>query len=283
VPSIAARIAGQMLCIFAAVTLGFVAQMAGLSGLQHARAQHVEYAELRQSLARATISVNGLDPKGRLLVPGTPIALIEIPKIGVKEVVGEGTSGGSLTSGPGHRRDTVFPGQVGVSVIMGRRAAYGGPFSSLRELQAGDQIKVTTGQGIATFSVTDVRYSGDPQPEPPDPGIGRLTLVTADGPPYFPTDAIRVDADTVTPAFQTVPPPVNAQGLTDAEQAMAGDKTALMPLVLLSQLLLLSTALIVWVRYRVGRWHAWVIGVPVLTSLGLTVADEIARLMPNLL
>ena len=32
----------------------------------------------------------------------------------------EGTSSGTLMSGPGHRRDTPFPGQAGVSVIVGR-------------------------------------------------------------------------------------------------------------------------------------------------------------------
>jgi sortase A len=39
----------------------------------------------------------------------------------------------------------------------------------------------------------------------------------------------------------------------------------------------------VWVRFSVGWWRAWVIGLPVLVVLGLSVFDEIAALLPNLL
>ena len=80
--------------------------------------------------------------------PGTPVAALSIPRLGLDQaVVVEGTSAQDLTLGPGHRRDTVLPGQTGVSVIYGRRVSFGGPFEHLMQLQVGDVITTTTGQG----------------------------------------------------------------------------------------------------------------------------------------
>jgi sortase A len=67
---------------------------------------------------------------------GTPVALLEIPRLGLREVIVEGTSSDPMMSGPGHRRDTPLPGQVGTSVIAGWRATYGGPFRSIDQLRA---------------------------------------------------------------------------------------------------------------------------------------------------
>jgi hypothetical protein len=173
----------------------------------------------------------------------------------------------------------VLPGQVGVGVVMARRAGYGGPFSRLAELRRSDVLKVTTGQGEHMFRVLDVRHANDPRPAVPAKGEGRLTLVTADGPPYLPSDVLRVDAGLVTPAAASsgVLP---AYALPDAEQAMAGDNGALVGWGLV---LVLAACGVVYTYQWLGLWQAWVIGVPVLGALGLTVADNIASLLPNLL
>jgi LPXTG-site transpeptidase (sortase) family protein len=94
------------------------------------------------------------------------MAVLEIPALDLHEVVFEGTTSGVLQDGPGHRRDTVFPGQEGTSVIMGRQATYGGPFGRLDVLQPGEPFTITTGQGAHTYHVTGVRREGDPQPPP---------------------------------------------------------------------------------------------------------------------
>ncbi|MGL1488971.1 hypothetical protein ACSTJG_24295, partial [Vibrio parahaemolyticus] len=57
----------------------------------------------------------------------------------------------------------------------------GGPFGHLTRAKAGDVITVTTGQGIATYLVEDVRHVGDPFPPSLQPGEGQLTLVTSEG------------------------------------------------------------------------------------------------------
>ena len=51
----------------------------------------------------------------------------------------------------------------------------------------------------------------------------------------------------------------------------------------LAVLLVAAAVVTVWVRFRAGQWQAWVIGVPVLVALGLTVSDDIAALLPNML
>lgn len=185
-------------------------------------------------------------------------------------------------SGPGHRRDTPFPGQAGVSVIVGRRATYGGPFGSLDQLRAGDRITVTTGQGPNTFRVLGVRHAGDLLPPPLSSGHGRLTLVTADGPPLRPTDVLRIDAD-LTSTTQVSGGRLPSTALPASDAVMVGDRSALLSVVAWSMLLFAGALGTVWIRFRAGWWQAWVIGVPVLVALGLTAFDDIAALLPNLL
>ena len=132
-----------------------------------------------------------------LLSDGDPVARLEIPSLGVDQIVVEGTASAALTKGPGHRRDTFLPGQAGVSVLMGRATAYGGPFGRIQELPPGETISVITGQGEHIYRVLGVRYAGDPSPAF-KPGTGRLVLETARGGPYMPSGVVRVDAELVS-------------------------------------------------------------------------------------
>jgi sortase A len=276
------RMAGQAVCIIAALALCLVGQLALIGVLAHNSDQDRAYNDFRIQLANATAPVSGMDQDRRLLADGTPIAIIGIPRLGLREVIGEGTSPEALKAGPGHRRDTVLPGQPGVTVLLGRKAAYGGPFGEISTLSVGDEIKLTTGQGDHTYRVTGVRRAGSPQPSELAKDEGRLTLVTADGPPFLPSDVLRVDAKlTSAPVAANLSLP--AMVVRDAEQPMAMDGTELVPLVAWGLVLCVGVAAVVYVRQRAGRWHAWVVGVPLLGALGLTVADQAASLLPNLL
>ncbi|WP_236788875.1 sortase domain-bontaining protein [Amycolatopsis sp. GM8] len=278
----AVRVAGHALTIVGVLALSLLVQLVLIGGLQHNRDQDVAYTAFRTQLANATAPVGPLGQDGHLLESGTPVALLSIPRLDLSQVIGEGTSAEALKSGPGHRRDTVLPGQPGASVVMARRAGFGGPFQRIGELASGDQITVTTGQGQYRFQVLGVRHAGDPQPAAVGKNEGRLTLVTADGPPYLPTDVLRVDAAlTGTPVAGSGLLP--AYALPDDEQAMAGDRGALVPLVSWAFVLLLAAAGVVYTHQRLGLWQGWVIGVPVLGALGLAVADAIASMLPNLL
>jgi LPXTG-site transpeptidase (sortase) family protein len=269
--------------ILALLTLGFVATVALFGPLRHARDQQLLFDQFRQQLAEGTAPVGQLNLEGQLLAPGAPVAVLSVPRIGIDEVVSEGTTSEVTRSGPGHLRSTVLPGQAGTSVILGRQAAYGGPFGRLSELRQGDEITVTTGQGEATYEVTGRRLPGDPLPPRLTAGQGRLTLVTASGAPYVPSEVLRVDAELTTPAQPAPPRALAAAALSPAEAPLAGDSDAWIGVVLLGQALLLAVAAVTWARLRWGRSQAWVVGVPLLGGLGLATADSIARLLPNLL
>jgi hypothetical protein len=106
--------------------------------------------------------------------------------------------------------------------------------------------------------------------------------VTADGPEFLPSDILRVDARLTSQAVATNGA-LPAMAVRDAEQPMASDSAAIVPLVGWGLVLCAAVAGVVYLRQRAGRWHAWVVGVPLIGALGLTVADQAASLLPNLL
>ncbi|BCB79223.1 sortase [Phytohabitans flavus] len=289
---LALQVPGIALSILAAVTLGFVVHLTVISQLQYQRNQQTAFADFRAELARGTAPVGQTrleftdgaeEGTERLVEPGSAVAVLEIPAVGLRTVVFEGTRGDVLQKGPGHRRDSVLPGQAGTAVVMGRRAAYGGPFRDLDLLLPGDRITATTGQGTHEYRVRGLRYPGEPAPPPLTEGKGRITLVTADGSPFVPQDLVRVDADLVSTVQPTPARKFNAASLPPAEAALATDQGAWTPLMLWAQALLLATLAITYLRARWGGWQAWVVGAPVLLALGLAIADQAARLLPNLL
>jgi len=85
---------------------------------------------------------------------GDALARIEIPRIGVDDIVVAGVETGDLKRGPGHFPDTPLPGQLGNSAIAGHRTTYGQPFRNVDKLDAGDEIRVTTLSGVYVYRVT---------------------------------------------------------------------------------------------------------------------------------
>lgn len=89
-----------------------------------------------------------------LLENGDALARIEIPRIGVNDIVVAGIETGDLKKGPGHFPDTPLPGQLGNAAIAGHRTTYGQPFHDVDKLQLGDDIRITTLNGEFTYKVT---------------------------------------------------------------------------------------------------------------------------------
>lgn len=279
--AVVSRIAGVFLCAVAIALTCFLAEVTVLGRFEQNHDQQLEYDNLRNELANGIAPISAYDYQGVQLQMGAPVALLNIPEIGLNEVVAEGTTAGVLESGPGHLRNTVLPGQAGTSVIMGREATYGGPFRYINQLQAGDTFTVTTGQGVATYRVLDVRYSGDREPPAPTAKQGRLTLETATGAAFMPDDLLRVDAQLISPVQ---PSPGGFTIAVNADEApLSGESTSGTLIFFWSELLIAATAAAFWARSRWGRLQTWLIGVPLLGVLGLTLADQIARLLPNLL
>lgn len=84
---------------------------------------------------------------------GDPIGRIQIPKIGVDQVVIQGTDPETLRKGPGHYPDTAFPGLGGTVAIAGHRTTYGAPFRKVDELGRGDRIVLEMPYGRFAYAV----------------------------------------------------------------------------------------------------------------------------------
>src|SRR5215469_11453790 len=143
---LAARWVSASFLILALNALGFVAWIGIFSGLHYDKAQLNAYDTLRVELAAGTAPNGPTMPNNpdQPLPMGAPVAVLSIPAIGLRTVVLQGTTGGVLENGPGHARNSVMPGQAGVSVILGRASAYGGPFGGLASLAPGDTLTVVT-------------------------------------------------------------------------------------------------------------------------------------------
>lgn len=277
----------------ALLSLGFVFLLVIGSPFQASRDQQVLYSDFRKSLAEGTAPVGALTFENQPLAIGAPVAVLSLPSLGKEFVVVYGTASPQTMTGPGLRRDTVLPGQAGISIIQGRQSAYGGPFGSIGQLAPGTEIKVTTGQGFSVYSVTGVRRAGDPQPPPPAAGSSRLTLISAEGTQYLAENTVRVDATLVSTsadgttvdktAFPSGPRSATTLTLPESERPMEGDTSNAFALVLWSQLFLIAVIFVTWARERWGRWQAWTVGAPLLLATGWVVTNQVAAFLPNLL
>ncbi|GAA2074630.1 sortase [Microbacterium hatanonis] len=276
-------IARSIAATLAVMLMMFVLNLTVFSHLQHLVSQQRLSDEFRAQLSAGTAPVSEGDFENVLLPDGAPLGILEIPSLGMYEVIVEGTSSAETATGLGHQRDTVLPGQVGVSKIAGRAAAYGGPFSGIASLSPGDEISVRTGQGLHLFEVTGLRYAGDPTPPNPLRGESRLILMTARGAPYLPAGVAYVDARLVSEAQASGARQTTPVTLPPEAKPMATDTTTVWALVFALQFLIVVEIAAVWAFRRFGQQRTWIVFVPVLLLAGFLVADQTTRLLPNLL
>ncbi len=274
-------LSGTTLTLLGVMFTGFILDVTLVSPLRFAREQIVQMEEFRTTLANGSAPVGQMDDKGALYPVGTPVAIVTIPKLNLTAVVDEGTTSRVLLSAPGHRRDTVLPGQKGASVIYGRQSLYGGPFGSLDQLRAGNTIRVTTGQGKALYRISGVR-KGDAPPKAASTAPGTLTLVSTTGLPFFPETVIRVDASLISTPRETPLPVLYAASLTPAEKLLGSDDSGWLPLLLILELGIGLVLLAMLGMRHWGRLQTWVVAVPVLLAVGIALAEQVVVLLPNL-
>jgi sortase A len=88
---------------------------------------------------------------------GDAIGRIDIPSIGARFVVVQGTDAGSLRKGPGHYPATAFPGLNETVAIAGHRTTYLAPFHDVDQLKAGQPIVLAMPYGRFTYAVQRVQ------------------------------------------------------------------------------------------------------------------------------
>lgn len=271
------------LILLAILLLALALNVMVVGQVRHLVAQQQLSDSFRAQLKEGIAPVDEGDFNDVLLPDGAPVGILKIPKLGISEVIVEGTDAGTTQLGPGHRRDTSLPGQAGASVIMGRAAAYGGPFARIQELVPGDEFTIRTGQGEHTFAVIGLRYAGDLSPPRLRAGESRVVLVTARGLPYLPSGVARVDAVLMSETQPAGIRQTRLATLPDTDLELRGDPSMAWALVFALQFLLAVEIAAVWAYRNVGFRRTWIVFVPLTLLAGLWVTGEIVRLLPNLL
>jgi sortase A len=210
---------------------------------------------------------------------GKAAAVLEIPAIGVRDVVVEGTTAADLQQGPGLMPATSIPGSAGEAVIAGRKLTFGGAFASITRLRAGDQISVVDFLGSFRFVVFD-QFTVPPGRSLPvlRSNLGLLALVTSHQ-AVPPSGFDVVEAKLVgNPVHSPSGPPRPA---VSSELALTGDSSALLPLLGWGAALVLLLIGTVIAYRRSGRMLlVYVLSTPILLPVALFTFENAARLLP---
>jgi sortase A len=266
-PALRAVIASEALILL--FIAGFLVYLFGLSSVAEARSQVELLARFQGELGQLTA------PTGPA-AEGSPVAVLNVPQIGLRNVVViEGTTSRDLSHGPGLVRASALPGQAGVSVIYGKAVTYGAPFAHLMQLNRGDLIGVTTGQGTARYVVES--FGTSTRPAPAD-APSRLVLETA-GPGLVPHDAVQVSADLLGAAK---PNPGGQPVISPEEIDMAWNPDSLIPLMLWVQALLIVVVVATVAANRWSRAATYLCAGPVVAALLWCVYENLAAVLPNL-
>jgi sortase A len=325
---------GRVLIGLGVLLLGFVAYQLWGTAIQHDRAQNDLEKEFTAQLGTTTVpaptttiaaapstatptTVPSTTPPRPVFSNGDPVARLEIPRIGVNEIVVAGVSVDDLKKGPGHYPETPLPGEAGNAAIAGHRTTYGAPFFDIDNLQPGDQIVATTYAGRFVYQVTGtVIVSPSDTSVLDDTPDDHLTLTSCD-PKYSAKNRIIVSAvidradsaPVVTAAPPTTLPPATAAPPSDSTPDNPVVTTAAPPVVTTTppshvtlddsfqrgwfddpyawpQVLLWGLGCVAvvlggwWLGRHTRRWIGWVVAaLPFLVPLYFFY-ENVARLLP---
>jgi sortase A len=273
---------GLALTLAGAVLLLFTGYLFGWSDLQVAHNQHrllTTYAvgtcpKYSPSCAAEYAAFNGVAPPD-----GQAAAVLQIPALGLRAVVVEGTTASDLQQGPGLMPATSAPGSAGEAVIAGRKLTFGGVFAHIGELRPGDAIDVVDFLGGFKFVVTDnfVVPAGQTLPVLRS-NLGLLALVTS-AQAVPPSGFEVVEARLVG---NPVPAPHRPPGPTvQSELALGGDSAAWLGLAGWGAALVILLIGTVIAYRRTGRTLlVYVLSTPILLPVALFTFQNAARLLP---
>jgi sortase A len=224
--------------------------------------------------------LNGVAPVGYPIESGTPVALIEIKDINVRRVVVEGTRAEELAKGPGHLVGSAIPGQPGTSAILGRSSRYGSAFSRLDELKAGQEVTVTTAQGVHTYEVVDstLRSANDSAAFTGERNM--LLLITGVG-GASPDQRLVVRALLTSPVFPAGAAATEVQTMT-AELGLEGSTESPIQLALWLFLLMILLVVTILLTEKIGKRVTWLIAIPLITVALFQVWHHATLMYPSI-
>jgi sortase A len=165
---------------------GFVASRAAVATFRHAPAE--DDTAPSSGSSGASVSVAGLDTslwsdkriraykESLSHTFGTPLAVLEIPKLHLEVPVFDGTDDVTLDRGVGRIVGTARPGKPGNIGIAGHRDGF---FRGLKDIAEGDEIKLVLQDAVSTYVVDQITIVKPEdvsvlQPRP----VPSITLVT---------------------------------------------------------------------------------------------------------
>ncbi|MGI8810757.1 MAG: class E sortase [Acidimicrobiales bacterium] len=292
---------GKTLISVGVLILLFVVYQLWGTGLTHDR----EQKNLRSQFARQLAAPAAADPAptqtqtpnspttvAAPAIEGDAVAVIDIPRIGLDEVVVEGVGVEDLKKGVGHYPDTKMPGETGNAALAGHRTTYGQPFNRLDELVSGDAITVTTRSGTFRYAVTEKKVVTPETVEVLDPTPdNRLTLTTCH-PKYSAEQRLIIVAQLASPPIEVREPPAGTTPTTapprTSELAAGPDRAGLSgadaanrPAIAWA-ILAASIWLAAWAvgRWTGRRWTAYIVGAPLFFVALFVFFENVARLLP---
>jgi sortase A len=272
------------------------------TGFEQHRSQARLRASFQPAMSRGTPAAEGTAPAAAAPnaapagppLPGSAVARLQIPAIGLDQFVVEGTATDDLKQGPGHYAGSPLPGRHGNAAIAGHRTTYGAPFNRLDDLKPGDAVVATTAAGRFTYTVSDKLTVVPSQTSVLDDyGDDRLTLTTCtpkfsashrlvvvatlQGPPAAGPPVPATPAPAVAPADQEA----SGGGIAGSVAAPAFDLAAL-PASALSGLALIALALLYRpVRRRWPPLAATAVLAPMWIGGLLMLFEALNRFLPS--
>ncbi|HET7206698.1 MAG TPA: class D sortase [Terriglobales bacterium] len=123
----------------------------GYAGIVFADSHIYQDVEL-QNFERSTTS-----PVSRVLADGDVLGELQVPRLGINEIVVQGDSAADLRLAVGHLSNTVLPGEWGNVALAGHRDTL---FRPLRDIRVGDQIKFKTPEHSFEYLVESIEVVG---------------------------------------------------------------------------------------------------------------------------
>lgn len=256
----------QLPTFVALLVLGIVLVEFVLSPLFQQRAQHQLTSQFNAMVTKAATAIgqSGVSPLPDTAPDyGSAVAVLQIPKLGLTQVVVEGVASNFTQSGPGHVPGTVLPGQFGESTIVGRRTTFGAPFFNIGSLKTGDVIKVITVEGPSVYKVVGKKKAQVLT------SANTLKLITSTPP------VLAFGSSTVTAELQAKPYPATPK---NARTAPSTNQFALM--VLLLEVLLVALYLSRGIYRRFGPLIGWLLLAPLVAGSVVALTLALDTLLP---
>jgi sortase A len=226
----------------------------------------------------------------QVIQEGGPVGRIRIPKIGVDQIIVQGTARPDLAQGPGHYPATPLPGQIGNVAIAGHRTTFAKPFYNLNELAPGDEIIIdTTYAGSFTYRMTQQLIVSPHDVSVVGPTADAELTLTTCNPRFSARQRMVVKARLVpkksAPVHKTVPvkvvAPVRSTGTTSSlKDSLSGDISTRTPTLIWGTITVLL-GLLWWWLYR--RWRhplTWLAGVLPFLVVLFAFYVYLERLLP---